>query len=393
MLQLQYITRLKNKHINNILDNYKLKYSGMKNEIDTKINELIKLFLKDILAFLENLEQTATNKKKINNYDKMKTELESIRNQLKIKTYNEHKAKNELDLLAQENSLLKVKIKSLNQKIFNLNNNNNNIINNNERNSKSPLIKHKLKSLRSADLSSKSLLNNNIINITSEANNKKHSYSVNKKMKSDKNLVEKINKLSIAKKTDKSKLKEEYNQTERNKKSNLKEYIQKSHIVNNNNNKKNKKINYNKFVNNKKNSDINISNSLKDSNSTNNNIKEYKKSNNELTSRPILKAMSNIIKEQNYGRRNSSSSSSSTPKERDIHNYSPNNSFELLNPINQDYEEIGNNINSVFDEELKQLEQDEENIKRLLEQLKNGKVNGFRIVNKSIDNKLEKEIN
>ena len=65
MLQLQYITRLKNKHINNILDNYKLKYSGMKNEIDTKINELIKLFLKDILAFLENLEQTATNKKKL----------------------------------------------------------------------------------------------------------------------------------------------------------------------------------------------------------------------------------------------------------------------------------------------------------------------------------------
>ena len=159
--------------------------------------------------------------------------------------------------------------------------------------------------------------------------------------------------------------------------------------MNKSNNKKNKKINYNKFVNNKKNNDINSPNSLKYSNSTNNNIKEYKKDNDSLTSRPILKAMSSIIKEQNNGRRSSSSSSSSTPKERDIHNYSPNNSFDLLNPIHQDYEEIGNNINSVFDEELKQLEQDEENIKKLLEQLKNGKGNGFSIVNKSIDNKME----
>jgi hypothetical protein len=246
-----------------------------------------------------------------------------------------------------------------------------------------------MKNLKSADLSSKSLLNNNTINITKVTNNKKHSYSVNKKMKSDNNIVEKINKPSIIKKTDKSNLYQEFNIIERNKKSNLKEYIKKSNIVNKSNNKKNKKINYNKFVNNKKNNDINSPNSLKYSNSTNNNIKEYKKDNDSLTSRPILKAMSSIIKEQNNGRRSSSSSSSSTPKERDLHNYSPNNSFDLLNPIHQDYEEIGNNINSVFDEELKQLEQDEENIKKLLEQLKNGKGNGFSIVNKSIDNKME----
>ena len=393
MFQFQYLnSRLNNKHINSILDNYKLKYSRIKIEIESKINDMIKLFLKDILGFLENVEEIASKKKILNNYEKMKNELDSIKYQLKLKAYNEHKTKNELDLLIQENSLLKVKIKSLNQKIFNLNNSNNNIINNNERNSKSPLIKNKLKNLKTADLSSKSLLNNNTINITKVTNNKKHSYSVNKKMKSDKNIVEKINKPSIIKKTDKSNLMQEYNYTERNKKSNLKEYIQKSNIVNNNNIKKNKKINYNKFVNNKKNNNINSPKSLKDSNSTNNNIKQYKKNNDSLTSRPILKAMSSIIKEQKNGRRNSSSSCSSTPKERDIHNYSPNNSFDLLNPIHQDYEEIGNNINSIFDEELKQLEQDEENIKRLLEQLKNGKGNGFSIINKSIDNKIENKI-
>ena len=131
MLQLQYFnTKLKNKHINNILDNYKLKYTGLKNELDTKINELIKLFVKDISNFLETTEEIANAKKKLNNYEKMKSELESIRNQLKLKIYNEHKIKNELEVLNQENSILKVKLNSLKQKLnnlstYNINNNSN----------------------------------------------------------------------------------------------------------------------------------------------------------------------------------------------------------------------------------------------------------------------------
>ena len=65
MLQLQYFnSKLKNKHINSILDNYKLKYSGIKTELSSKLNELIKLFLKDILSFLENVEEVANTKKK-----------------------------------------------------------------------------------------------------------------------------------------------------------------------------------------------------------------------------------------------------------------------------------------------------------------------------------------
>ena len=37
-----------------VLNNYKLKYSRIVNEIESKINEMMKLYLKDILAFLEN---------------------------------------------------------------------------------------------------------------------------------------------------------------------------------------------------------------------------------------------------------------------------------------------------------------------------------------------------
>ena len=65
----------------------------------------------------------------------MKNELESIRNQLKAKIYNEHKIKNELEILNQENAILKLKLKSLNEKIKNLNDNNTNntnTINNNK---------------------------------------------------------------------------------------------------------------------------------------------------------------------------------------------------------------------------------------------------------------------
>ena len=112
MLQLQYFnTKLKNKQINDILGNYKLKYSHIKNNIETKLNELIKLFLNDISTFLEKTEEIATGKKKLNNYEKMKNELESIRNQLKAKIYNEHKIKNELEILNQENAILKLKLK------------------------------------------------------------------------------------------------------------------------------------------------------------------------------------------------------------------------------------------------------------------------------------------
>ena len=218
---------------------------------------MIKLFLKDILGFLENIEEIANKKKKLNNYEKMKNELDSIRYQLKLKTYNEHKTKNELDLLIQENSLLKVKIRSLNQKISNLNNN----INNNKNEGKnSPLIRNnnKLSSkLINPDFHYKSLHHSTklVINYSKKYN------SVDKKLNLEKNNSEKINdsknnfnnissiknksyKINLKKKN--SNIEEEFN----NSNNNSKELSKNS---NNPNGKiKQKKINYSKYVNNRR---------------------------------------------------------------------------------------------------------------------------------------------
>ena len=123
MLQLQYYnSNLKNSQIDKILNNYQLKYTQMKNEIDSKLNIMLKGFLKDILTFLENIEEVAGQKHKINEFDTIKKELELAKTKIKNKIKIEHKLKNECDILQQENVLLKLKIKSLNHKISNLNN-------------------------------------------------------------------------------------------------------------------------------------------------------------------------------------------------------------------------------------------------------------------------------
>ena len=120
MLQLQYYNSiLKNNQITKILDNYKLKYSLVVNEIESKVNELMKLCLKDILVFLENIGEVSEQKHKINEYNKNRRELEQARLKLKNKAYIENKLKNEIDLLQQENNFLKLKINSLNEKLFN----------------------------------------------------------------------------------------------------------------------------------------------------------------------------------------------------------------------------------------------------------------------------------
>ena len=209
-------------------------------------------------------------------------------------------------------------------------------------------------------------------------------------MNDSKNNITNIS--SIKNKSYKSNLKKESNSIEEesnNSKDNSKDLLKNSN--NSSGILKQKKINYNKYVNNRKKSKLNDNNNR----NKNSNLKKYKKDFEPIYKGPILTAMSTIINKkksenENENERNSSSvSSNSNPKGKDTHNYSPNNSFNLLPELNTDYEEIGKNINSAFDEELKQLEIDEENIKRLLEQLGNGKFNDMN----SMKNTDEKIIN
>lgn len=391
MLQLQYLNRgLKNKHINHILDNYKIKYSGIKMEIESKVNDMINLILKDILGFLENIEETAKNKKKLNNYEKMKTELESIKNQLKIKTYNEYKTKNELDLLIQENSLLKVKIKSLNQKILNLNNNlSNSNIGNNHIKSKSPFVRHTLKSnlLMTPNLNFKYLNNSTkaLINYSKKLNN-------NHKVKTYRNSCKKLeytkgskiaNTSCILSSDEKSPLKKDKSEI-----INLKINSQKTNDGINKIKKKKPK-NLNKFVNSKNNNNLNNRNSSKNLDNSNNNTKTETKNFITCSPRLISSPISNIMINEKKERSSSSKSNHSNRKEKiDTHNYSPDNSFDLLPCLNQDYEEIEKDINKIFDEELRQLDQDEENIKNLLEQINSEDLNNLILNKQSGDSKF-----
>ena len=63
MLQKQYYTyKLSKTQIDHILANYNIKYTTMKTDIESKLANMIQVFLKDIFAFLENIEEIATEK-------------------------------------------------------------------------------------------------------------------------------------------------------------------------------------------------------------------------------------------------------------------------------------------------------------------------------------------
>ena len=153
--------------------------------------------------------------------------------------------------------------------------------------------------------------------------------------------------------------------------------------------KKKKQKNLNKFVNSKNNNNVNNRNSSTNLNISKNNTKTETKNFITCSPGPILSAMSNIIINEKKVRSNSSKSNHSNPKEKiDTHNYSPDNSFDLLPCLNQDYEEIEKDINNIFDEELRQLEQDEENINNLLMQINNEDLNNLILNKQSGDSKF-----
>ena len=125
MLSIQYYnSRLSKKQLDKILNNYNLKYSTMKNEIDAKFNSLINVFLTDIKAFLENIEEISNERQKIKNLETNQREIDSLRHKLQEKLFSEHQLMIDLDLLKKENSLLKSKMYQSNTStITNYNNN------------------------------------------------------------------------------------------------------------------------------------------------------------------------------------------------------------------------------------------------------------------------------
>ena len=113
MLQMQfYASKLTKSQIERMLSNYKIKYTTLKTDLDAKINGMIQIFLKDILAFLENIEQIASEREKIQEYDRIKNELQCLNDKLSEKTKKEIELKNEINNLSEENKQLKERLNS-----------------------------------------------------------------------------------------------------------------------------------------------------------------------------------------------------------------------------------------------------------------------------------------
>jgi len=355
MLQLQYYnSNLKNNQIDKILNNYQLKYTQMKNEIDSKLNQMLKIFLKDILTFLENIEEVAEHKRKISEFDTIKKELELAKTKIKNKINIEHKLKNECDILQQENVLLKLKIKSLNNKITNLNN----INLSNSFKATSPIRITNTLNLRNNNSMTKRINYSNYMSPKNEIDSKlynsvieeNHSYN-----KSANNLISPTNELNknennTFKYVDKLTLKLNYD-----KKIRIKNKFYKY--------KNNKKINIHKFVSSNKNNKVTKDNSKEKK--KNNSLKRYNNNKNNIKKKaePIIKKIISSKKKNinsSVGLRNVNSNNRYSP-------VNTNNSIEI--PYNIDYEDLGKKINNALDNELKELQKDEENIELLLEQL------------------------
>ena len=116
MLQKQYYTyKLSKTQIDHILANYSIKYTTMKTEIESKLTNMIQVFLKDIFAFLENIEDIATEREKLKEFDRIKEKLQSTSEKLIEKTKNEIKLQSTIDTLSKEIASLKEKINNLSQ--------------------------------------------------------------------------------------------------------------------------------------------------------------------------------------------------------------------------------------------------------------------------------------
>ena len=97
MIQLQYYNNgLTKTQIEQILKNYNLKYNTLTNEINSKLNNLIKTFLNDISPFLENIEYISKEMKKLKDLEINRDKIEFLENQLNEKCIKENQLQNDI---------------------------------------------------------------------------------------------------------------------------------------------------------------------------------------------------------------------------------------------------------------------------------------------------------
>ena len=110
MIQFQYYNKgLTKSQIEQILNNYKLKYTTLTNEINSKLNSLIKTILRDISPFLENIESISKDLKSLKEMDIHKKKIELLENKLREKSKIENQLQNDIISLKKEITALREK--------------------------------------------------------------------------------------------------------------------------------------------------------------------------------------------------------------------------------------------------------------------------------------------
>lgn len=121
MIQFQYYNKgLTKTQIEQILNNYKLKYTTLTNEINSKLNSLIKTILNDISPFLENIESISKDLKSLKEMDIHKKKIELLENKLREKSQIENRLQNDIISLKKEITTLKEKKINQNDSTYNL---------------------------------------------------------------------------------------------------------------------------------------------------------------------------------------------------------------------------------------------------------------------------------
>ena len=110
MLQIQYYNKgLTQTQIEQILNNYNLKYTTISKQINAKLNSLIKTVLDDIFPFLENIQVLSKEIKKMKDLENTNDKIEFLENKLRKKAETENQLKNDIITLKKEISFLKQK--------------------------------------------------------------------------------------------------------------------------------------------------------------------------------------------------------------------------------------------------------------------------------------------
>ena len=118
MLQIQYYNKgLSKTQIEQIIKNYNLKYTTLTNEINLKLNSMIKTVLSDITPFLENIEYLSKQAKQLKEIENTNNRIESLEAKLKEKSLLVKEFQNNIKYLKQEINELKEKEKEYERNI------------------------------------------------------------------------------------------------------------------------------------------------------------------------------------------------------------------------------------------------------------------------------------